>query len=196
MSTKTSRLALFADNKNVSIYSSSVRATVATWLGGSADWLRSARMDTSSCQDATTLLHQGPLPLLTRRLCKAIGYPFGDQIPTLRMTLFKQATQIQSCWRSYKTRKTVNKFKYIGTDAWSIVLKHIDRRNKIPLLLRSHTNVYVLRARFHMQMYTHFLYPQGRHPGETEIQLAKEHMLKFIVSKDSVSYFERLSKCY
>ncbi len=196
MSTKTSRLASIADSKNVSIYSSSVRATVATWLGGSADWLRSARTATSSCQDATTLLHQGPLPLLTRRPCKAIGYPFGDQIPTSRMTLFKQATQIQSCWRSYKTRKTVNKFKYIGTDAWSIVLKHIDRRNKIPLLLRSHANIYMARACFHCQMYKHFMYPRGRDPGETEIQLAKEHMLVLLESKDSVAYFSRLSNYY
>lgn len=98
MSIKTSRLDFIAVFKNDSIYLSSVRATAATWLGGSADWLSSARTATSSCQDATTPLHQGRHLLSTRRLCKVNGYPFGDQRPTCENGLFSWFSRLlDSC---------------------------------------------------------------------------------------------------
>jgi len=55
------------------------------------------------------------------------------------------AIVIQSAWRMYATRKKINLFKKLPDDAWSIVMKHIEYKNNIVNLLRSHQKIYIHR---------------------------------------------------
>jgi len=55
------------------------------------------------------------------------------------------AAKIQAAWRQFKTRKTVGVFKTLPSDLWGEVLRHIERRNKVPDLIRSHRKIYETR---------------------------------------------------
>lgn len=57
----------------------------------------------------------------------------------------KYAILIQSVWRMYATRKKINLFKKLPDDAWGIVMKHINYKNNIINLLRSHQRIYINR---------------------------------------------------
>lgn len=68
------------------------------------------------------------------------------------------AVIIQKIWRGFRLRKVLNKFKHIGKDAWSIVLKHIHNRNKIDCLYRSHLKIYIRRRKKYMHKYFKYLH--------------------------------------
>lgn len=55
------------------------------------------------------------------------------------------AAKIQAAWRQFKTRKTVSAFKTLPSDLWGEVLRHVERRNKVPDLIRSHRKIYETR---------------------------------------------------
>ena len=55
------------------------------------------------------------------------------------------AAKIQAAWRQFKTRKTVRVFKKLPSDLWGEVLRHVERRNKVPDLIRSHRKIYEYR---------------------------------------------------
>lgn len=55
------------------------------------------------------------------------------------------AAKIQAAWRQFKTRKTIGVFKTLPGDLWGEVLRHVERRNKVPDLIRSHRKVYDTR---------------------------------------------------
>tara|TARA_Y100000748_G_scaffold220580_1_gene185465 strand:+ start:468 stop:824 length:357 start_codon:yes stop_codon:yes gene_type:complete len=55
------------------------------------------------------------------------------------------AILIQSVWRMYAIRKKINLFKKLPDDIWSIVMKHIEYKNNIINLLRSHQRIYINR---------------------------------------------------
>ena len=55
------------------------------------------------------------------------------------------AAKIQAAWRQFKTRKTVTAFKTLPCDLWGEVLRHIERRDKVHDLIRSHRKVYNTR---------------------------------------------------
>lgn len=55
------------------------------------------------------------------------------------------AAKIQAAWRQFKTRKTVSVFKELPSDLWGEVLRHVERRNKVPDLIRSHRKIYETR---------------------------------------------------
>ena len=55
------------------------------------------------------------------------------------------AVVIQAGWRMYSTRKKINLFKKLPDDAWGIVMKHINYKNNVVNLLRSHQKIYINR---------------------------------------------------
>ena len=57
----------------------------------------------------------------------------------------KYAILIQAAWRMYSTKKKINLFKKLPDDAWGIVMKHIEYKNNIVNLLRSHQRIYIHR---------------------------------------------------
>jgi len=86
----------------------------------------------------------------TKRLRKCRGANVrtrgGLRINICWMHTWDPAAKIQAAWRQYKTRKTVAAFKTLPSDLWSEVLCHIERRNKVPELIRSHRKIYEYRC--------------------------------------------------
>ena len=57
------------------------------------------------------------------------------------------AILIQATWRMYSTKRRINLFKKLPDDAWAIVMKHIECKNNVVNLLKSHLNIYLKRYR-------------------------------------------------
>lgn len=53
--------------------------------------------------------------------------------------------KIQKMWKGYKTRKTINVYKRLPRDVWKIILDHIQIKNNVYKLYKSHIDVYTRR---------------------------------------------------